>query len=44
MNIPARIILYDLLCLSKATRDALKEALADSEVFLTHMLEETKEI
>ena len=36
-NIPARIILYELLRLSKSTREALREALADSEVFMTQI-------
>jgi len=31
-NIPTRIILYELLKLSKSTREALREALADSEI------------
>src|SRR4051812_44485274 len=34
-NIPARITLYELLKLSKSTREALREALADVEVFVT---------
>ena len=34
-NIPARITLYELLRLSKSTREALREALADAEVFMT---------
>ena len=33
-NIPARITLYKLLKLSKATREALREALAESEAFM----------
>jgi len=33
-NIPARITLYELLRLSKSTREALSEALADAEVFM----------
>jgi len=37
-NIPARITLYELLRLSKSTREALREALTDSEVFLTQIL------
>src|SRR5436853_2139741 len=36
-NIPARIILYELLRLSKSTREALREALADAEVFVTQL-------
>ena len=32
-NIPARITLYELLRLLKSTREALIEALADSEIF-----------
>jgi len=34
-KIPARITLYELLKLSKATRDALREALVDAEIFIT---------
>src|SRR4051812_2424639 len=33
-----RITLYELLRLSKSTREALKEALADNEVFVTQLL------
>jgi len=36
-NIPARITLYELLRLSKSTREALREALADAEVFMTQV-------
>ena len=36
-NIPARITLYELLKLSKSTREALREALADAEVFVTQL-------
>jgi len=36
-NIPARITLYELLRLFKSARDALKEALADAEVFITQI-------
>ena len=36
-NIPARITLYELLRLSKTTREALREALADSEAFITQV-------
>jgi len=36
-NIPARITLYELLKIFKSTREVLREALADSEVFLTHI-------
>jgi len=36
-NIPARITLYKLLRLSKSTRDALREALADAEVLMTQI-------
>lgn len=35
MNIPTRITMHELLCLSKETRDALREVLADSEIFFT---------
>src|SRR4051812_43818079 len=36
-NIPARIPPYELLKLSKSTRKALREALADAEVFVTQL-------
>jgi len=36
-NILARITLYELLKLSKSTRKALREALADSEIFLAQI-------
>jgi len=36
-NIPARITLYELLRLFKYTRDTLREALADAEVFITQI-------
>src|SRR4051812_32313095 len=36
-NSPVRITLYELLKLSKSTREALKEALADAEVFVTQL-------
>src|SRR3954469_18459568 len=36
-NIPARITLYELLRLSKSTQEALREALADAEVFVTKL-------
>ena len=36
-NIPARITMHELLCLSKETREALMDALANSESFLIHM-------
>jgi len=36
-NIPARITLYEFLRLFKSTRDALREVLGDSEVFLTQI-------
>jgi len=36
-NIPTRITLYDLLKLFKSTRDALRKALADAEVFITQI-------
>ena len=38
-NIPARITIHKLLRLSKQTREALRDALANSESFLTHMPE-----
>jgi len=37
VNIPTRITLYELLRLSKSTREALREALADSESFIAHI-------
>lgn len=37
-NFPAYITMHNLLHLSKETRDALKEALADSELLLTQTL------
>ena len=42
-NIPARITLYELLRLSKSTKEALKEALADVEVFMAWILAEPEE-
>jgi len=36
-NILARITLYELLRLSKSTREALREALANAEVFMTQI-------
>ena len=39
-NIPARITLYELLRLSKSTREALREALAEVEVFMARILAE----
>ena len=36
-NIPTRITLYELLRLSKSTREALQEALANAEVFMTQL-------
>ena len=36
-NIPARITLYELLKLSKSTREALREALTNAEVFVTQL-------
>jgi len=36
-NIPTRITLYELLRLSRSTREALREALADTEVFMTQI-------
>ena len=38
-NIPARITIHELLRLSKETREALRDALANSESFLTYMSE-----
>jgi len=42
-NIPARITLYELLRLSKSTREALREALADVEAFMAQILAKPKE-
>jgi len=36
-NIPARITLYELLRLSKSTREALRETLDNAEVFMTQV-------
>jgi len=36
-NIPGRITLYKLLCLSKEIREALRDELADSESFLAQV-------
>ena len=41
-NIPARITLYELLRFSKSTREALRETLADSEVFIAQISAGTK--
>ncbi|ONK79929.1 uncharacterized protein A4U43_C01F11940 [Asparagus officinalis] len=41
-SIPARITVYDLLRLSRPTREALQEALADAEAFSTHFSKETE--
>ena len=38
-NIPARITIHELLRLSKEIREALRDALANSESFLTYMPE-----
>jgi len=37
-NIPTRITLYELLRLSKSTKDALRETLVDAEIFTTQIL------
>jgi len=42
-NIPARITIHELLCLSKETREALRDALANSESFLTYMPEASED-
>jgi len=42
-NIPARITLHELLRLSKKTRETLRDALADSESFLTQVSIPTKD-
>jgi len=36
-NIPVRITLYELLILTKSTRKALREALADAEAFMARI-------
>ena len=36
-NIPARMTLYELLCLSKEIRETLRNVLADSKTFLTQV-------
>jgi len=36
-NIPTQNTLYELLRLSKFTRNALREALADAEIFMTRI-------
>ena len=36
-NIPARITLYELLRLSKLTKEALREALVDTEAFMARI-------
>jgi len=36
-NIPARITLYELLRLSKSTKDAFRKVLADAEFFVTQI-------
>jgi len=41
--IPAQITIYELLRLLKETREALKDALVNSELFLTHMSEASKD-
>ena len=41
-NIPARITIHELLRLLKEIREALRNALDDSESFLTHMLRPLK--
>jgi len=38
-NIPAQITIHELLRLSKETREAVRDALANSESFLIHVLE-----
>jgi len=42
-NIPTRITLYELLGLSKSTTEALREVLADAEVFMARILAEPQE-
>ena len=39
-NIPAKITLYEFLRMSKSTREALREDLADAEVFMDRILAE----
>ena len=42
-NVPARITPYELLRLSKSTREALREALAYAEIFMTQIPAEPQE-
>ena len=42
-NISARITLYELLRLSKSTKKALREALADAEAFMAQILAKPEE-
>ena len=42
-NIPTRITLYELLRLSKSTREALREALADAEAFMARISAKSEE-
>jgi len=42
-NIPARITLYELLRLSKSTREALREALTNAEAFIARNLAKPEE-
>jgi len=42
-NIPAQITIHELLRLSKETREALRDALANSESFLIHIPEATED-
>ena len=43
-NIPVRITIHELLCLSKETREALKDTLANSKSFLIHILEASENV
>jgi len=42
-NILPQITIHELFCLSKETREALRDALANSELFLTHMPEASED-
>jgi len=42
-NIPTRITIHELLHLPKETREALRDALANSESFLIHIPEASKD-
>lgn len=43
-NIPAHITLYELLCLSRTTKDILRDVLVDSDVFLAQIIEPSMDV